>query len=312
MRDFVFHLPGSWLGPLGSGMLPFYERLIAGLEERGMTVRRVTLDRETVAAEIAADAAFHVVNHGRVRHPRCLNAGVAYVYPFWNMDPAGIRAFSSIGEMAFDPGSVDGAAARVFFRRLRKRLVGGRQSRYPQPEARTELPEGAVAVFLQSDAHRVVGETCHLTQAEMLETVLATVDGPVVVKPHPRDDGVAVRDQLAALSARHGKLQVTEANIHDILGVAGRVVTINSAVGIEAYLHRVPVILCGQADFHHVAQTARDAEALARLLQSPPGKRAYDKFIYWYFGLQCLSTTEAGLVDRFLARVEANLRGAER
>jgi hypothetical protein len=80
------------------------------------------------------------------------------------------------------------------------------------------------------------------------------------------------------------------------------VVTINSAVGVEAYLHRKPVILCGQADFHHIADVARDTEELAGLLGREPRKRAYDKFVWWYFAEQCLSTTDPGLVGRFLQR----------
>lgn len=303
-REIVFHLPRSWLGPLGTGLLPFYEKLDAGLRARGVPVRHVALDRDRVMQVVAGDDAFHIVNHGRFRHPRVLNAGIAYVYPFWNLDPHGIRAFSSIGEARFDPDAIDAEEARPFFRRLRKRLVGGRRSRYEQPEAVAQaLPEGAVAVFLQSEGHRIVGETCHLDRWEMLEAVLEGWDGPVIVKPHPRDTSAETQDALGDYAGRFAKLHVSTGNIHDILSVAERVVTINSAVGIEAYLHRKPVILCGQADFHHIAQVARDRAALAGFLAAPARRRPYDKYVYWYFGLNCLSTTEPGLVDRFLERV---------
>ncbi len=298
----MFHLPGSWLGPSGSGLLPFYDKLISGLEADGHEVSLLTLERETAMERVAADRACHVINHGRFTHPRVRNAGIAYVYPFWNMDPAGIRAFSSIGEATFDPSQIDGAVARPFMRRLRKRLVGGRTSRYAQPEGVEAVPQSCVAVFLQSEGHRIVGETLYLDRWEMLETVCASVDAPVVVKPHPRDTDPETGARLEGLLARYPQLSVSTANIHDLIAAASRVVTINSAVGIEAYLHRTPVVLCGQSDFHHIADVARSREDLAQVLARAPKKRAYDKFIWWYFGHHCLSTVEPDLVGRFLAR----------
>lgn len=305
LGHFVFHVPGSWLGPLGSGVLPFYQNLFAALDTRGIVWKTCVLDRETVMERVAEDEAFHIVNHGRFEHPRLLNCGIAYVYPFWNMDPLGIRAFSSIANMSFEGGDVDGEIARPFFRRLRKRLVLGRTSRYEQPSDTAELPQDAVAIFLQSEGHRIVGETCYLDRWQMIDGVLAVVDGPVVVKPHPRDRDPETMQRLKALCEAHPNLVISHANIHDILTVAARVVTINSAVGIEAYLHRKPVILCGQSDFHHIAQIAHNAHELGRFLMQEKRARAYDKYIYWYFAQQCLSTVEPDLLDRFLDRVAA-------
>lgn len=302
MQRIVLHLPRSWLGPFGSGALPFYERLEQGLHRLGHPVGRLALDRDRVMETVEADDALHIVNHGRFRHPRLLNAGIAYIYPFWNLDPQGIRAFSSIAARRFDPSSVDAQAARPFFRRLKQRIVGKRTSRYDQPQGHEDLPRAAAAVFLQSEAHRVVGETCYLDRWQMLESVLASCDAPVIVKPHPRDMGEDTRAGLRDFAARFPQLRVSEGNIHDIIAASDRVMTINSAVGIEAYLHRKPVILCGQADFHHIAQTARSQDDLAGFLAEPPRRRAYDKFIYWYFGLNCLSTTQEDLAERALER----------
>lgn len=303
LGHFIFHLPGSWLSPFGEGVLPFYQKLFDGLDTRGVSWDTCVLDRESVMDQVARDDAFHIVNHGRFQHPRVLNSGIAYVYPFWNMDPAGIRAFSSIGGASFDARDVDGEVARPFFKRLRKRLVLGRTSRYEQPDDIAEVPEGAVAVFFQSEGHRIVGETCYLSRWEMLEGVLAATDGPVVVKPHPRDRDPETGRRLGNLCFKHPNLSISDANIHDILSAASRVVTINSAVGIEAYLHRKPVILCGQSDFHHIAQVARNAQDLGRFLNEEKRAKAYDKYMYWYFGHHCLSTVEEGLIDRFLDRV---------
>lgn len=303
MGHLLFHLPGSWLSPLGGGVLPFYQKIFDGLDQRGIAWEACKLDRDTVMQQVESDDAFHIVNHGRFIDPRILNSGIAYIYPFWNMDPSGIRAFSSIATKPFKVEDVDGVIARPFFRRLRKRLVLGRNSRYEQPNELTAIPEGSVAIFLQSEGHRVVGETCHLDRWQMVEGVLAAVDGPVVVKPHPRDRDPETAKRLSEFCSQYPNLTVSCANIHDILSAASRVVTINSAVGVEAYLHRKPVILCGQADFHHIAQVARNAQELGRFLKQEKRARAYDKYVYWYFAQHCLSTSEPELVERFLERV---------
>ncbi|QUJ75170.1 hypothetical protein KDD17_09030 [Sulfitobacter albidus] len=300
---FVFHLPGSWLGPGGSGLMPFYRKLVEGLSERGIPFELRKLDRDTVLDQVAADDAFHVVNHGAFAHPRLRNVGLAYIYPFWHVDPQGIRAASSIAAREFDPRDTDADAAQVFFKRLRGRLVIARQSRYPQPQEAVDLPRG-VAVFLQSEAHRGVEETAYIPPFEMVEAVCRATDAPVMVKLHPLDKDRKAADRLDALATAHPHLHIVSANIHDMIAAARHVVTINSAVGIEAYLHRKPVILCGQSDFHHIATVAHTADDMAEALNAPVKLRPYDKYIHWYFAQNCLSTTEPALIDRFIARFE--------
>lgn len=302
MAKVVFHVPRSWLRLAGEGVRPFYLRLIEGLEARRIPHRITILERETLAETVAADMSIHIVHHGRFAHPRVRNADVAYIYPFWNFDARGIRAFSSMADAHFPQDDIDPAVAHPFFRRLRQRIVQRRTSRYPQPEGISDVGKVRAAVFLQSEGHRVVGETCYLDRWTMVSGVCEAVDGPIVVKPHPRDDDPATRDGLRDLQARFPHLRVSDGNIHDLIAAADRVVTINSAVGIEAYLHRKPVVLCGQSDFHHVADVARDVDALRDITGRAPRRRAYDKFIWWYFGDRCLDATAPDLADRAWAR----------
>jgi Capsule polysaccharide biosynthesis protein len=302
----VFHLAAGALRDPAS-MAPFYQKLIGGLAARGADLRQVLHDRAVLADQVARDEAFHIVDHGGVRHDRVLNCGVAYVYPFWHMDPWGIRAFSSIAAMEFDASSVDPVQARGFADRLRNRLIGKRASRYEQPGAVTVIPQGCIAVFLQSETHRLVGETCHLTLRQMVDAVVARDDPrPIVIKPHPRDFDDATHRMLRALARRDQRVTVTSANIHDILSAADVVVTINSAVGIEAMVHRKPVVLCGQADFHHCAVTVREPGALDQAIASARHQDwPHDAYLYWYFAQRCLSATSPTLIDDLLARIRA-------
>lgn len=311
MKLFTFHLPNGQLAGGGARMKPFYRELVQGLRARGLKVDLVAHDRSRGLEQVEADHGFHVFDHGRVRHARALNSGIAYVYPFWNMDPWGIRAHSSIAAMKFDATLVPKAEAEEFHKRLRFRLIGKRQSRYPQPEEVTNLPQAALAVFLQSEAHRDVDETCYLNRNSMLETVLEVFrDRPVIVKPHPRDLTSDTFDWLEVLSTRHKNLVITSANIHDLLAACTRVITINSATAIEALVHDKPVILCGQADFHHQMQTAKTRDELAALLSDDPSPPQATPYLYWYFRMHCLAGGDDDLTDRFLEKVERQLTRA--
>lgn len=306
----TFHLPGSVLADHGL-MKPYYVKLIAGLRDIGIEVQTVLHDRASTLSTVDATPGFHIVDHGNQRHPRLLNTGIAYIYPFWHLDPWGIRAESSIAAKPFDVASVNGAEAAAFAARLRKRLVGGRISRYPQAESVVDLPKGGIAVFLQSEAHRGVGETCHLSMRQMLAALLARDDPRrILVKPHPRDQDHRTRAYLARLAARDARLQVVEANIHDMLGAASVAVTINSAVGIEAHLHRVPVVLCGQSDFHHACVTLTDRHDMDSAIATANATEwPHDAFLHWYFAGQCLNAGAPSLLADFLAKVAAALPG---
>ena len=300
----VLHLPEGWLLDR-SEMPPFYHKLQHGFEELGIRCTLEEVDASDPQSRIAGDRDFHIFNHRRVVHPRALNAGVAYVYPFWNLDPQGIRAHSSIADMPFRAHKVDGDKARAFLGKLRGRWAEQRQSRYAQPEDREDIPENAVAVFFQSEGHRGVDETCFMDRWQMLEATLRGWPGPVVVKPHPREMEEAVFARLLELQACHPQMVISQGNIHDILAACARVVTINSAVGIEAYMHRKPVILCGQTDFHHIADTARAPDELIALLGKAPAGRVYAKYLYWYFCRNCVDAGRADVAGQAVRRIEA-------
>ena len=306
MSGFTFHLPGSVLRDRAE-MKPYYVKLTEGLAARGHRVTLALHDRDSLFAEVAASRDFHIVDHGSLRHPRVLNTGIAYVYPFWNLDPWGIRALSSIAEKLFDPKAVDMAAATGFANRLRKRWVSTRKSRYEQPQHSANIPANCIAVFLQSEGHRDVMETCHLDLRQMVKALMARDDPrPIVIKPHPRDYDPTTRRFLARIAGRDARIQIADANIHDILAQAAVCVTINSAVGIEAMMQGVPVVLCGQTDFHHCAITVKTpAEMGPGIAQALARNWPHDAFLYWYFGLNCLNAGKETLVDDFLERVAA-------
>ena len=310
MPGVVLHVPSAVLAGIGGGER-FYHPFQRALRARGIKTRMVLHNRDTALAEIEADDAFHIFDHGRIQHPRALNSASAYLLPFRYMDPQGVRGFASIGAAGFDAGRQDPAQAQVFFQALQARYVTGRISRYDQPEEVLDIPDRSIAVFLQSETHRKVGETCHLSMRHMIKALLARDDPrPIVVKPHPRDMDLDTYGWLARQAKKDARLQVLPANIHDMLARADVVVTINSAVGIEAMLHRVPVVLCGSADFHHICETVQSRDGMGAGIARAEARKAagdwpFEAYLHWFYGEMCLDPTAPDFIDRFIARVAA-------
>lgn len=184
-------------------------------------------------------------------------------------------------------------------------------SRYDQPEAALEVPAHCIAVFLQTESHRKVGETCHLTLRQMVKALIDRADPrPIVIKPHPRDTDLETYGWLAQKARKDPRLHVLPANIHDILTQADVAVTINSAVGVEAMLHRCPVVLCGAADFHHICETVTRRDGMAAGIARAEARAAagdwpFEAYLHWFYGTLCLDPTAPDFIDRFIARVAA-------
>lgn len=304
LEPVVLHVPGSVLRD-ATKLASFYGKIGDGLRARGAVVDYIEHQRDHTLAQIDRRAGFHIVDHGRIRHPRVLNAGLGFVRPYYYLDPWGIRAFSSLSEKQFSADLIDNAAATAFRNGLFASLVSGRRSRYEQPAQILPVPPHCIAVFLQTEAHRDVAETCHMTMRHMMKSLLARDDPrAIVVKLHPRDTDLATLEWLMQKARKDPRLQIIPANIHDILAVCDVVVTINSAVGVEAMIHRKPVVLCGHADFHHCATTLRSRAEMDKAIQTALATNwPYDAFLYWYFKINALSATSPELVDDVVTRI---------
>ena len=138
MVGVVLHVPSAVLAGNGGGER-FYPPFQRALRARGIKTRMVLHNRETALAEIAADDAFHIFDHGRIQHPRALNSASAYLLPFRYLDPQGVRGFSSLGAAKFDVAQQDLTQAAAFFAMLQGRFVAERQSRYDQPDEILDL-----------------------------------------------------------------------------------------------------------------------------------------------------------------------------
>ncbi|MDD7969923.1 hypothetical protein [Roseinatronobacter alkalisoli] len=255
-----------------------------------------------------ADGCLHILDDRSVRAGNVLNAGVAYFWEFWHLDPAGVKAFSSAGETAYIPSPAADDTTRCIATRLRARYVAQRKSRYDQHAPATCLPEGVVAVFFQGQYPRASGAT-PFTDFDMLIAALRNANGrPVVVKPHPLSSSRIDNLRLQALQLALGRkrLIVTQAHVHDILDAAVVTVSMNSTVALEGFLKSVPAILLGKTDFHHLAGKVEDMRDFGSILRQELDRSAdYDRYLNWYFETHCLDLEAPNLESQIWARFAA-------
>ena len=295
----VLHIPPRMVAAMGGAKPPLlYGRIRACLAARGVGVALVEGFDGAVWRE---DGDLHIVENGRGQRPGVLNAATAYLEGFFHVDPVGIQAASRIGGLQYDAAAIDGVAALAYLTGLQRRFAVPRRSRYKQVSAVRDLPEGALAVFLQGPAPQRNGQAYCSFEA-MVEAVCRAADGrAVLVKPHPLKPELGA-EIIAAVRAKGFAPIGTEANVHDILAACVATVSINSATALEGFLHRKPAVLFGRSDFAALVQTAQAPAgfeaALARAVAQPPD---YARALYWYFGLNCLDM----MADSFDARLLA-------
>lgn len=243
----------------------------------------------------------HIIENGLVHQPGVLNTTLAYLPPFYHLDPRGVLAQSSAGDACFDPSAIEGEKAQKLWDDLQSRFVEKRWSRYNQPKERKNIPQGCVAIFLQGDTPQRWA-TAHCSPEVMIRSVAAQAqDRPVVIKAHPTFNPKAEQRMIHALQTEGLKLVPTQANIHDILAACAVTVSFNSAVALEGFLHHKPAILFGKSDVHHVCETVTDPKKFTdHLTLALSANHDYQRYLYWYFSTFCLSLDSADLDKKIL------------
>lgn len=251
------------------------------------------------------DGNLHIIDDRSVSAAGVLNAGVAYFWEFWHLDPIGTKAFSSIGLQEYDPLSITAKRAQNFSENLRKRYLSKRKSKYSQPSHYTDLPQGAVSVFFQGDYPVSSGAT-HFSDLDVLLAVQSGAgDRPIIVKPHPLASASSDTDIIASLAKDDPRIVLSDGNVHDILASSVLTASVNSTVALEGFIHGVPAVLFGRSDFHQVATTIKTPDSFAAALDAELQRAEdYDRFLAWYFLKHCLPLNSGKLEELIWQRFE--------
>lgn len=312
MPRILLHLPPTATETLEGRHLRLY-RVIRDMGRReGIAVDLCPRAEDlTPATRAVTDGRFddgnlHVIDDRSVQAPGVLNAAVAYFWEFWHLDPRGTKACSSIGDLTYDPRAMPYARAERFFAAQRARRVVPRLSKYGQKAERSDLPPGALAVFLQGDYPQRQAVTGFDDLAMLAAVRGADLDLPILVKPHPLVKNPFTLAELQLSLRGDDRVRLTDANVHDMLETCLATVSINSTVALEGFLHRKPAVLFGQADFHHLCGRVERPEDFAPVLEAQRGRRrGYAQYLAWYFLRHCLRLGSPGLEAAIWARFAA-------
>ena len=258
------------------------------------------------ASDLGEDGNLHIIDEGHGRGPNVLNACLGYVVPYWYLDPMGVRGESSGADTAYELAEVDYNTADKTFRALRQELVHKRRSRYQQPRDAFAAEPGSIAVFFQG--FRFDDPNCGrwTNDIGMLSEVLAgTTAEKIYVKLHPRKLKVGQIFDIHDLETDVERVELTDANVHDLLAQVDVAVSHNSAVSFEALLHRKPAITFGRTDVrHHVYPVDAPGQFADRLAQARAASGGYIKYVHWFLTHQYLDLRAPDLDAQLIRRLD--------
>lgn len=229
-----------------------------------------------------------------------------YIRGFWYLDPMGYFWNSSMMTKPFDSASVDFDTAAEFFGRVSRWRIRKNVSQRRQAAATTLAP-AEVAIFTQ-DIERYSDNVHYIATQHMIRAAANAVKGPCYVKPHP----LMSEEQRAWLGKVCGRIvnvTVVDASVHDIIRAWDVIVSQNSAVGFEALMHRKPVITCAKTDYATVSlvsQTAAELRANIKRAPSYFSEFPFEKYFYWFMGLNMLEPQNEAFAGRAMDILYAN------
>lgn len=284
-RRIFFHLTPDGLEHWRhANRFEFYRKLSDLASKRGIevVVERMTQSKGLIPWHWE-DGNLHFVHGGSVAGAGWLNSSLAYLPGFWHVNPVGILADSPAKWDCFEADAIRRGAADRFAQLLRRQFVEPRSSRYRQEVTRTTIPKNCVAVFLQG-RYPYFRKQNHMSMQDMIkEVVSGSPNNRVVVKPHPLEREYGMQAVKGAWEAGYG-FDVADANVHDILSAAVAVVSVNSSVTFEGFMHEKPSICFGRTDFQSLIATVREPGQFAATLAEVQ-RRDWDfaGMLYWYF-----------------------------
>ncbi len=278
---------------MAKGLLLGHFRLLNGLADhakgQGQLVEVVTFDPGAQDRALAQGGHSHIFMDDRpVYGPNAVHCVPSYLQGFWFFDEVGSRNNSLMRLAKFDSRPMVADYAHDQYVQLYARFVTANKSKFEQAPRGAALEQGAICFFAQ-DFKIPRYHKHYMSPVQMIEAAIATKGARhLYIKPHPGQ----TLDELDTLSAYHDPsraVEVTQASIHDLLAAAHVVLTLTSAVGFEAFLHKKPVVLGGQTDFWQNAITLTDPAKLAEAMKSAVEKSwPYEKFLVWYLKQMCV------------------------
>lgn len=247
----------------------------------------------------AFNADLALIPHKERRSFECKTNALYYmqtVFPWrFYVDPMGFAGGSTLYRMDISDGDENGP----WFDALRNELITTGKSKFDQP-AQGSIDISSLGEYVLFPCQIPHDETIkyhsNVTVEEALtETcqVTAELGLKLVVKGHPVNPN-SMASLLSIVKQYPHVVWLDNVNIHDVISHAKVVVVVNSGTGMEALLHKKPVITYGRAEYNCVTMKAILNNNLRGLLIEP----VYDeKQVKKFFDKWCKSTYDTRCFD---------------
>ncbi len=245
-----FHARDKLAAALQAGHFKLMNGLAAQAQAAGWGIELVTFSARSQDAAVAEPRHLHVFMDDRPTYGlNAVHSVPSYLHGFWYFEEVGTRNNALMRLAKFDPRPMSVDYAREVHGQLVQKFVAANRTKFDQlPRGAEPVEKGSLAFFAQDFKppryHR------HFVEVPDMIAAAIAIKGkrPLYIKPHPNQT-VDEMEQLAAFHDPAQGVHVTNASIHDLLAVADCVLTVTSAVGFEAFLHKKPVVLGGRPTF---------------------------------------------------------------
>lgn len=292
-----FHGRDKLAAGLGKGYFRLLEALADHAARAGWALEIVEFSPRGQDLVVACPRHLHVFMDDRpVYAANAVHSVPSYLHGFWYFDEIGSRNNSLQRLRKFDPRPMSGDWAREFHAQLVHKFVEANLTKFPQAERGKEPVEPGCLAFFAQDFGVPRYHLHHMRVTEMIEAAIAAKGGRrLYIKPHPNQT-LAETEALARYHAPKSGVHLTHASIHDLLAAADCALTVSSAVGFEAFLHRKPVVLGGQTDFWQNAITLTDPARMPEAIAAALARDwPFEKFLVWFLRQNCLEDSPASL-----------------
>ena len=109
----MFHLPKNFIKNYKEqSHLSLFAKIEEVINHNGCDVKvvecnsRLKTGNDPDAVTLIGDDNLHIVENGWVSAPNVLNATIAYIPPFWHLDPKGVLCNSVISAAQYNPATI--------------------------------------------------------------------------------------------------------------------------------------------------------------------------------------------------------------
>jgi len=230
-----------------------------------------------------------------------------------SMDHQGFAGYSSLASGLVDIAGFckDKSEAELEenYRTIYEKYVTGNISKYSQNRQKEKILGRYVFIALQVSTD-IVANLAWISGEDLLRAVAehyCNTDIKVVVKRHPYCKSIAIETTLEELSKK-GSIQIATGSVHDLIGDAEIVYTVNSGVGLEALVHMKPLVVTGNSDYLYGAgATAKTLDELHVIMCTPieADRKRILEFLYYYANQYAIPADDEGFIknriDEWLA-----------